>query len=336
MPATHPSPKPSGSPLAQPSPLAPTPPRRPTRPWVLCPSNVGPSARATYASRSSTAASATPTCTRPATSGRAPCTPACRATRSSAASSRSAPRSRASSVGDLAGVGCMVDSCRTCPSCREGLEQYCENGPHVHLQQPGPAHRRHTYGGYSDAIVVDEALRAARPGDARPGRRRAAAVRRHHHLLAAAPLEGGPGPEGRHRRARRARATWASSSPMPSARTSCCSRPRPASGGRAAARRGRGRGLEETPRRCRHVRGSFDFILDTVSAPHDLDPYLSLLKRDGTLMLVGAPEQPLPVAGVQPDLRRRQLRRVAHRRHPRRRRRCSTSAPSTASRRTSR
>ncbi len=52
---------------------------------------------------------------------------------------------------------------------------------------------------------------------------------------------------------------------------------------------------------------SFDFILDTVSAPHDLNAYLSLLKRDGTLTLVGAPETPAD-GRVQPDLRRQQLR----------------------------
>ena len=60
-------------------------------------------------------------------------------------------------VGDLAGVGCMVDSCRTCPSCREGLEQYCETTGMVgtyNAREPGNG--RPTYGGYSKQIVVDE------------------------------------------------------------------------------------------------------------------------------------------------------------------------------------
>ena len=63
--------------------------------------------------------------------------------------------------------------------------------------------------------------------------------------------------------------------------------------------------------------GSFDFILDTVSAEHDLNAYLNLLKRDGTMTLVGAPEKPAPVAAFSLLFKRRQPRRLGHRRHPR-------------------
>jgi hypothetical protein len=82
--------------------------------------------------------------------------------------------------------------------------------------------------------------------------------------------------------------------------------------------------------------GSFDFILDTVSADHDLNAYLGLLKRDGNLTLVGAPEKPLPVASFPAAHAPPQALRLAHRRHRPRRRRCSISAASTASRATSR
>ena len=60
---------------------------------------------------------------------------------------------------------------------------------------------------------------------------------------------------------------------------------------------------------------SFDFILDTVSADHDINAYLSLLKLDGTLMLVGAPEKPLAGRRVQPDRAAPPVRRIGHRRH---------------------
>ena len=72
-----------------------------------------------------------------------------------------------------------------------------------------------------------------------------------------------------------------------------------------------------TPPRWRKHAGSFDFILDAVSAKHDINAYLNLLKLDGTLTLVGAPENPLPVAGFQPDLPAAPLRRLGHRRHRR-------------------
>ena len=112
-------------------------------------------------------------------------------------------------AGDLVGVGCLVDSDRTCPNCRAGLEQFCPNqaltygSPDKHGTAPV------TYGGYSDSIVVDERFRPAHPAEPRPRRGRAAAVRGHHDLLADAPL-------GRRRRARRSAssasagwATWA-------------------------------------------------------------------------------------------------------------------------------
>ena len=115
--------------------------------------------------------------------------------------------------GDLAAVGCMVDSDGTCPECKAGLEQFCPNFtltynfPDKHLGGV-------TYGGYSDSIVVDERFVLQRPVEPGSCRSRAAALRGHHDVLADAPLgrdqgqesrRGGPrraGPHGREVRAR--------------------------------------------------------------------------------------------------------------------------------------
>src|SRR5436190_427536 len=109
--------------------------------------------------------------------------------------------------GDLAAVGCMVDSDRTCPECKAGLEQFCPNltltfnSPDKHETAPV------TYGGYSDSIVVDE----------------------------------------------------------------------------------------RNPNEMQKHTGSFEFILDAVSAEHDVNAYINLLGRDGNMTMVGAPAKPLPV-----------------------------------------
>ncbi|MEQ1839242.1 MAG: alcohol dehydrogenase catalytic domain-containing protein, partial [Verrucomicrobiales bacterium] len=58
--------------------------------------------------------------------------------------------------GELAAVGCLVDSCGSCPSCHEGFEQYCENGQTFTYNSPDPAGSGHTFGGYSEQIVVTE------------------------------------------------------------------------------------------------------------------------------------------------------------------------------------
>ena len=117
-----------------------------------------PTPNTTCRSKSSSAASATPTSIRSATSGASSCprsTRSSRAMRSSGGSPRSAPRSPSTKPGDLAAVGCLVDSDRTCPQCKAGLEQFCPNltltfnSPDKHLGGV-------TYGGYSDSIVVDE------------------------------------------------------------------------------------------------------------------------------------------------------------------------------------
>ena len=101
-------------------------------------------------------------------------------------------------AGDLAGVGCMVDSCRDCDPCRRDLEQYCQKGAAFTYNGTEMDRKTPTYGGYSTRIVVDERFVLKVPGGPRPGGRGAAPLRRHHHLFAAAPV----GLQGRRPRGR--------------------------------------------------------------------------------------------------------------------------------------
>jgi alcohol dehydrogenase (NADP+) len=197
------------------------------------------------------------------------------------------------SAGDLVGVGCMVDSCRHCAECREGLEQFCQNTHTLTYNSPDPILGGSTYGGYSSQIVVDQdfVLRVSEklnPAAAAP-------------LLCAgittySPLrhwQVGPGQRVGvvglgglgHMGIKLARAMGADVSLFTT------------SPGKAEDARRLGadeviisRNAEEMKRHGRR----FDFILDTVAVPHDLDAYLTMLKRDGTLCLVGAPDQPHP------------------------------------------
>ena len=198
-------------------------------------------------------------------------------------------------AGDLAGVGCMVDSCRTCPSCREGLEQYCDKG---NIQTYNGADRHlgmQTFGGYSENIVVDEHFALRIPGNL--------------DLAATAPLlcagittysplkHWGIGPGKKvgvvgigglgHMGVKLAKAMGADVVVFTTSTAKISD----------AERLGADEVVLSTDAgQMKQQQNSLDFILDTVSASHDINAYLSLLKRDGTLTLVGAPEHPLPVA----------------------------------------
>jgi uncharacterized zinc-type alcohol dehydrogenase-like protein len=200
-------------------------------------------------------------------------------------------------VGDTAAVGCMVDSCQTCPDCKEGLEQYCTQGLVLTYNSPDKHTGKMTYGGYSAQIVVDQkfVLRVPKNLD----------------LAAAAPLLcagittysplrhwkvgkgkkvgivglGGLGHMGvKLAHAMGAHVVLFTTSP----------------GKTADAKR---LGADEVviskneDEMKKHTR-SFDFILNTVAASHNLDPFLQLLKRDGTMCLVGAPDKPHPSPSV--------------------------------------
>ncbi len=201
-------------------------------------------------------------------------------------------------AGDLVGVGCLVDSCRRCASCAEGLEQYCENGFTGTYNGPEQGTGNNTYGGYSNRIVVDEkfVLKIRHPEE---------------QLAAVAPLlcagittwsplrrwEVGPGQTVGvvglgglgHMGVKLARALGANvvlftTSPNKAA---------------DAIMLGAHEVVISTDRKAMaEQRNRFEFILNTVAAPHDLDPFLGMLKRDGSLVLVGAPSSPHPSPGV--------------------------------------
>ena len=205
------------------------------------------------------------------------------------------PQVKNHKVGDIVGVGCIVDSCRTCSSCRAGLEQYCENGFTGTYNSEDRFIGGATKGGYSQSIVVTEhfVLRI-------PDRGNLAAVAP---LLCAgittySPLKhwkvgkgqkvgivglGGLGHMGlKLAHAFGAHTALFTTSPGKT---------------EDAKRLGADDVIisKDANAMAKHA-NSFDFILDTVSAQHDINAYLNLLRRDGTMVLVGAPEQPLPIA----------------------------------------
>jgi len=200
-------------------------------------------------------------------------------------------------VGDLVGVGCMVDSCGHCQSCHEGEEQFCENG--FTGTYNGPLFGgENTYGGYSQTIVVKESfvlrishaekdLAAVAPllcagittysplrhWDVGPGRK-----------VGVVGL-GGLGHMGvKIAHAMGVHVVLFTTSP-------------------AKVADGLRLGADEVcvstdPAQMASHAGRLDFILNTVAAPHLLDAYLDLLKRDGTMTLVGAPAEPHPSPNV--------------------------------------
>jgi uncharacterized zinc-type alcohol dehydrogenase-like protein len=206
--------------------------------------------------------------------------------------------------GDLSAVGCMVDSCRTCPSCRSGHEQYCLSFPTFTYNGADKHLGGHTFGGYSTSIVVDEAFVLRVPA----GLELAATAP----LLCAgittySPLRhwkvgpgqkvgivglGGLGHMGvKFARAFGAHVVLFTTSPG-----------KVADGLRLGAHEVV---VSSDADAMKKHMGSLDFILDAVSAQHDINAYLGLLKLDGTLTLVGAPEQPLPVSAFSVILPRR-------------------------------
>src|ERR1700678_378713 len=198
-------------------------------------------------------------------------------------------------AGDLAGVGCFVDSCRECPECKAGLEQYCDNGMSPTYNGYEQDKKTPTYGGYSTQIVVDEsyvlsvspklALEGVGPllcagittysplrhWKVGPG-----------HKVAVLGLGGLGHMAVKLASSFGAEVTMLSTSPSKEA---------------DAKRLGAERFVLTTgPEAFNKLAKSFDVIIDTVSAQHDLEPYFTTLKTDGVLVLVGLPPNPLPVS----------------------------------------
>ena len=207
-------------------------------------------------------------------------------------------------AGDLVGVGCMVNSCRTCTSCREGLEQYCAEG--LTGQTYGgtdKAINEPSKGGYSDRIVVDENFVLRIPENLDPA---AAAPLLCAGITLYSPLRhwgAGPGKKVGiiglgglgHMGVKLAHAMGAETALFTT------------SAGKVEDAKKLGASLvilsKDEAQMAEHAE-SFDLIIDTVSASHDLSPYFNLLKRDATMVQVGAPEHPLPIP-VFPLLMRR-------------------------------
>ena len=207
--------------------------------------------------------------------------------------------------GDLAAVGCLVDSDRTCPQCKAGLEQFCPNLK-LTFNSPDKLLGGVTYGGYSDSIVVDEHFVLRVPSNL--------------NLAGAAPLLcagittyspmrhwgvakgmkvgvvglGGLG----HMAVKFAHAFGAhvvvfTTSPNKK---------------EDALRLGADEVvISRNSNEMKKHNGSFDFMLDAVSAGHDINAYLNLLARDGNITLVGAPAKPLPVSAFGLIIGRRSL-----------------------------
>lgn len=208
-------------------------------------------------------------------------------------------------VGDLAGVGCFVDCCRTCESCRAGHEQYCETMP-VWTYNAKDKSGTPTFGGYSNQIVVDEPFCLKIPAGLVPAGAApllCAGITtysplRHWgvgkgHKLAVVGL-GGLGHMGvKFGKAFGAEVTVLSRSDD-----------KKQDALRLGAADHQATGNPET---FAKLARRFDFILDTVSAPHDFNAYLELLKTDGTMILVGAPPAPTPLSSFSLVLRRRRL-----------------------------
>ncbi|MDG6093572.1 NAD(P)-dependent alcohol dehydrogenase [Acetobacter sp. AN02] len=198
--------------------------------------------------------------------------------------------------GDMVGVGCMVDSCRECESCREGLEQYCEEG---FVGTYNGKDRRHggdiTLGGYSRSIVTDQSFVLRMPVHLDPA---ALAPLLCAGITTWSPLKrwnAGPGKRVGvvglgglgHMAVKLARALGAEVALFTTSESKI------ADGLRLGAHEVI---LSKDDDAMQKHKNSFDLIIDAVSAKHDINAYLSLLRRDGTLVQVGLPNEPLPVA----------------------------------------
>ena len=209
-------------------------------------------------------------------------------------------------VGDLAGVGCLVDSCRTCPSCQRQLEQFCEKGAAFSYNSTEMDRKTITQGGYSSSIVTDEAfvLKISPKLD----------------LAAAAPLlcagittysplrhwntkkgdkVGVVGLGGLGHMAVKIAAAMGAEVTMLST-----SKAKEADARKLGAHHF---GLTSDDATFKTLAGQFDLLIDTISAPHDYNKYLGLLRIEGAMVLLGVPPEPTPVAATSLIFGRRSL-----------------------------
>jgi uncharacterized zinc-type alcohol dehydrogenase-like protein len=194
--------------------------------------------------------------------------------------------------GDLAGVGCMVDSCRECSSCKAGLEQFCLEGMTLTYSSPDKKSGGFTCGGYSTAIVVDEhfTLKISDKLDlAATAPLLCAGITTysplHHWKVGKGQKVGVVGLGGLgHMGVKFASALGADVVLFTTS---------PGKTKDALKLGAKDVVISKNEDEMKKHAASFDFILDTVAAEHDINAYLSLLKLDGVLTLVGVPEKPL-------------------------------------------
>ncbi len=208
-------------------------------------------------------------------------------------------------VGDIAAVGCMVDSCRSCANCAKGLEQFCA-GCVFSYNGPDKYSGGMTFGGYSTSVVCDEAFTLKVPTNLDPAR---AAPLLCAGITTYSPLRhwkvgkgqkvgivglGGLGHMGvKFASAMGAHTVLFTTSP-----------------GKAADAKKLGAHeviISKNEAEMKQHAGTFDFILDTVSADHDVNAYLATLKLDGTMCMVGVPPNPQPIHAFSLIMPRKQL-----------------------------
>ena len=197
-------------------------------------------------------------------------------------------------VGDLAGVGCMVDSCGSCESCRRDLEQFCERGAAMTYNGTEMDRKTPTYGGYSSRIVVDERFALRVP----PGMDLAGAAP----LLCAGITTYSPLRHWQVRRGQRVGVVGLGGLGHMAVKLAAAmgaevtllstSRSKAADAHRLGAHEF---ALTTDDAAMKKLRQRFDLLLDTVSAPHDLNRYLGTLRVDGSMVMLGVPPAPAPV-----------------------------------------
>lgn len=209
-------------------------------------------------------------------------------------------------VGDIVGVGCLVDSDGSCPNCKDNLEQFCPNATYTYNSVDRHGTAPVTYGGYSQSITVHENFVLRVPPNLDPA---GVAPLLCAGITTYSPMKrfgvrggmkvgvvglGGLGHMGvKFARACGAHTVAFTTSPSKSD---------------DAIRLGAHEVVmsRDQSAMSSHV-GSFDFILDTVSGDHDINSYLALLKREGTMSLVGAPERPMQLSSFSLIFGRRNL-----------------------------
>ena len=197
-------------------------------------------------------------------------------------------------AGDIAGVGCMVDSCRTCDSCRRGFEQFCQQGAAMTYNSTEMDRKTPTFGGYSTQITVSEAFALKVPQGLDPAGAApllCAGITTYSPLRQYGTKQGdrvgvvGLGGLG-HMAVKLAASMGAEVTMLSTSRSK-----------EADARRLGAAAFEITKdeKTFEKLAGRFDLIIDTISAPHDYNKYLGMLRVQGTMVVVGVPPEATPV-----------------------------------------